>query len=85
VISAAYSSGAVFPGEVTRIDDVELAVGQPLVEELRVGGRHRPVMAAGDVLHRRPDAGQQVAQDRKSAGRQLSPAIRPYHTLITFK
>src|ERR1700722_1786104 len=44
--------GAVFPGEVARVDDVELAVGQPLVEELGVGGRDRPVVAAGDVEHR---------------------------------
>src|SRR5258705_7487645 len=44
--------GSVFPGEVACVEDVELAVRQPVVEELGVDRRHRGVVPAGDDLHR---------------------------------
>jgi hypothetical protein len=50
------------------VEDVELAAGQPVVQELGVDRRHRRVTRAGDDLHRRLDLGQQVAQDGSSAG-----------------
>src|SRR6478735_2543610 len=55
--------GRVLPGEVPRVDDVELAVRQPLVEELGVDRWHRQVLPAGDDLHRYLDLRQEVAQD----------------------
>src|SRR4029077_15627732 len=57
--------GAVFPGEVPSVDDVELAVRQPLMEELGVDRRHRTVPAAGDDLHRGLHLRQQIAQGRE--------------------
>jgi hypothetical protein len=46
-------------------DEVELAVGEPLSQELGIFRRHRLVAGAGDDLHGRLDLRQQVAQDRK--------------------
>jgi hypothetical protein len=62
VTSAAYWSAASSPGEVHGVEDVELAAGQPAVQELGVDRRHRRVARASNDLHRRLDLGQQVAQ-----------------------
>jgi hypothetical protein len=53
---------------VPGVEEVELAVGQPLVEELAVGRWHHRVSLSGDDLHRRLDLRQQIAQDRKVGG-----------------
>jgi hypothetical protein len=53
---------------VAGVDDVELAVGQPCVEELCVRGRDRGVASAGDDLHRRLDRREQVSKDRELGG-----------------
>jgi hypothetical protein len=50
---------------VPGVEDVELAAGQPVVQELGVDRRHRRVAGAGDDLHRRLDLRQQVAQGRE--------------------
>jgi hypothetical protein len=49
---------------VTGFDDVKLAAGQPVVQELGVDRRHRRVSLAGDDLHGSLYTRQQVAQDR---------------------
>src|ERR1700722_13818095 len=56
---------AVLPGEVARLEDVELAVGQPLVEKLAVDRWYHRVLAATDDLQRRPDLRQQAAEGRE--------------------
>jgi hypothetical protein len=58
-------SAGVFPGEVARVDDVELAVRQPLVQEAGVDRRHRRIASAGDDLHRGVYPRQQVGQHWK--------------------
>jgi hypothetical protein len=50
---------------VTRVDDVEPALGQPLVEKLGVHRRHSSVSRAGDDLYGRLDLRQQIAEGRK--------------------
>jgi hypothetical protein len=55
VTSAAYSSALSSHARVPGVDDVELAVGQPLIEILADDRRHDGVVAAGDDLHRRLD------------------------------
>src|SRR4029077_15578812 len=60
--------GAVLPGEVPRVDDVELAVRQPLMEELGVHRRHGTVPAAGDDLHRGLHLREQITQGRELGG-----------------
>jgi hypothetical protein len=47
--------GGILPGEVTGVDQVEIARGQPLMETRVVARWHRPVQQAADDLHRRLD------------------------------
>src|SRR6476661_6868727 len=60
--------GAVLPGEMARVEDVELAFGQALVQELGVGRRHQGVVAAGDELNRSLDVTEPFGQDRQVSG-----------------
>jgi hypothetical protein len=50
---------------VARVDDVELAVRQPLVQESGVDRRHFGIVGAGDDLHRGVYPRQQASQYRK--------------------
>ena len=50
---------------LARVDDVKLAVRQPLVQEAGVDRRHRRIASAGDDLHRGVYPRQQVGQHLK--------------------
>src|SRR5215469_18018081 len=41
----------VLPGEVASVDDVVLAIGKPVVDEVPVHRRHVVISPAGDDLH----------------------------------
>ncbi len=63
------------------LEDVELAVGKPRVEELGVARRHERVVAPGDDLNRRPDLTESFSEDRQvrriaaHVGRRLDEPI----------
>ena len=73
--------GAVLPGEMAGLEDVELAVGQPRVQELGVARRHERVVATGDDLNRGPDVTESFGEDRQvrriaaHVGRRLDKSI----------
>ena len=48
---------------MARLEDVELAVGEPRVEELGVARRHERVAAAGDDLNRGADGAESFGED----------------------
>ena len=50
---------------MTGVDEVALAIGQALMEELGVGRWHHQVSTAADDLHRRLDLRQQTSQRRE--------------------
>jgi hypothetical protein len=56
--------GCVLPCVVPGVDEVERAVGQPLMQKLGVGRWHRGVSRAGDDLYRRLYLREQIAQER---------------------
>ena len=47
------------------LEDVELAVGQPRVQELGIARRDERVVATGDDLNRGPDVAQPFREDRQ--------------------
>src|SRR4051812_16921227 len=56
---------AVLPREMAGLDEVELAVGQPRVQELGVARRHERVVATGDDLNRSPDVAESLGEERE--------------------
>lgn len=62
---------AVLPQEVTGINEVALALGQPLVEKLAVARWHRCVSPAGDNLLRSP-AGPTACESHPSSRAQVA-------------
>src|ERR1700751_914751 len=60
--------GGVLPGEVTSVDDVELAPWEPLVEIVCIYWGHGRIVRSGNDLHRGLDLWQQVAEHGKLHG-----------------
>src|SRR6266567_5696912 len=61
---AAVFPGCLLPREVTRVEGMDLAAGEEVVEVLVVRPRHEVIVAPGHDLGRRGDGRQQVTQYR---------------------